>query len=128
MPDGHLLWHIWEYQGQSTLVFREEGYRKKYRKNLITKSIALTTLDAYCKKYKIYPNGLKIDVEGAEAIVIEGAQNIIEKYSPWVLMEFHAIYMDNKKKNWHKIVNSAKKVLFIDGSSQKYQYGERTST
>lgn len=38
------------------------------------------------------PDMLKIDVEGAEQSVLEGAQNTIIKYRPLIIVEFHSIY------------------------------------
>lgn len=35
------------------------------------------------------PDVLKIDVEGAEALVIKGSLRTLEVYSPWLLMELH---------------------------------------
>lgn len=86
--------------------------------------VGTTTIDKYCEENGICPDGIKIDVEGAEGLVIEGCRNTIEKYSPWILLEFHGTFMSEKERriNWHKIVGSAKKVIFIDGNSNQYHY------
>jgi len=92
--------------------------------------IETTTIDRYCKENDIYPDGIKIDVEGAEALVIDGCRNIIEKYSPWILLEFHGNFMTQKERrtNWHRIVDSAKEVLFMDGNSNRYYFGSKVES
>jgi FkbM family methyltransferase len=51
-------------------------------------TIACTTLDDYCAKYELVPDVIKIDVESAEPLVIEGGRRTIEKYRPVMLFEF----------------------------------------
>lgn len=70
-------------------------------KNLKSETIDLITIDKYCEKNRIVPDGIKVDAEGAEELVIEGSREIIKKYSPWFLIEFHSNYMTEieKKKN-----------------------------
>ena len=87
--------------------------------------IKTSTLDEYCEINNIIPNGMKIDVEGAEKLVIEGAQELIKKYSPWILLEFHGHLMSEKERivNWNYITKDANIVIFVDGVSSKYSYG-----
>ena len=76
---------------------------------------------------KIIPNGIKIDVEGSEALVIEGAKDIINQYKPWVLLEYHGRFMSDGERivNWDSITKHAKKVVSIGGVSKiKYRFGE----
>ena len=89
--------------------------------------VETTTIDKFCEENGICPDGIKIDVEGAEALVIDGCRNIIDKYSPWILLEFHGSYMSEKERklNWHKIVDPAKKVIFINGNSNQYRHGSK---
>jgi len=83
------------------------------------------TLDKYCQENGILPDAIKIDVEGAERLVIEGSRTIIRRHSPWVLLEFHAALMskEERKRNWGKIVASAKKVTLIGDDSNRYVCG-----
>ena len=98
--------------------------------NLRETIVDTTTIDRYCEENEVCPDGIKIDVEGAEGLVIEGCRNVIEKFSPWVLLEFHGSFMseEERKRNWHKIVDSAKKVIFVDGNSDQYHYGSEVKS
>ena len=89
--------------------------------------IQVTTIDEYCKSNNIIPDGIKIDVEGAENLVIEGCNNIIKEYSPWIFLEFHSKYMNEeiKKDLWEKIAQSAKDIIFISGYPKELQYGRK---
>lgn len=40
-------------------------------------------------------DGIKIDVEGREPQVVQGAMGLIQKYLPWLSMEFHGGYNDH---------------------------------
>ncbi|MFW9990252.1 MAG: FkbM family methyltransferase [Candidatus Odinarchaeota archaeon] len=87
--------------------------------------IITTTIDKYCEANNIHPDGLKIDVEGAESSVIEGCKNTISRFSPWIVLEFHGDFMNenDRKKNWQNITKSSKKIIFLEGESKNYRYG-----
>jgi FkbM family methyltransferase len=51
--------------------------------------VAVTTVDAFCKTHGITPTFLKIDVEGYEAHVLEGARDTIQRCTPDMLIETH---------------------------------------
>lgn len=108
----------------SSLVRRE---LRKSSREIVVKT---TTIDEFCEENGIRPDGIKIDVEGAEGLVIEGCQSVIKKYSPWVLLEFHGYFMSEEERriNWYRIVDSAKKVTFIDGNSNQYHYGSEVES
>ena len=110
---------------QSTMILHKEGYRTKFLNNIKKETIQITTIDKFCEEKNIQPNGIKIDVEGVERLVIEGGIETLKKNKVWVLMEFHGLLMPKYelKTNWNKIVESAKKVIFIDGDTAKYHYG-----
>ena len=50
-------------------------------------SVQGETIDNLVSEYKLSPILLKIDVEGAEGIVLSGAQKILKKYKPYILSE-----------------------------------------
>jgi len=67
----------------SLLGYNQVVAAKRFR-HIIVKT---TTLDHYCSQRKIKPTIIKIDVEGAEALVIEGGQQILAAYQPIIIME-----------------------------------------
>ena len=109
--------------GKSSLI-------KHQRVGLKEITVETTTLDKYCQETGVCPDGMKIDVEGAEGLVIEGGRNIIKKCAPWILLEFHSIFMSRRQRklNWHKIVSHAEKVIFIDGDDPQYHYGSEVKS
>jgi FkbM family methyltransferase len=51
--------------------------------------VPVTTVDAFCQTRAIAPTFLKIDAEGYEAHVLEGARETIQRYTPDLLIETH---------------------------------------
>ncbi|MEK7075245.1 MAG: FkbM family methyltransferase [Patescibacteria group bacterium] len=96
----------------SRISSKDELYRK-----ITVESI---TLDDFCSKNKIYPDFIKIDVEGAEEKVLKGAQEILKNQSPIIAMEvifdpFTEIY-----KNAIKILTDNNfKIFAIDRETGK---------
>lgn len=59
-----------------------------YHKKTHEVQIPVVTLDTYCEQYSVKPTFIKIDVEGQEKWVLEGARKTIEKYKPFLLYEY----------------------------------------
>lgn len=93
-----------EYQTRATLSV-------KFKENLENKArfiqVQTQTIDNFCKKEKINKvDFIKIDVEGYEEFVIEGARNILESSKPVVLMECEQIHHPDKS-----VTSIIKKIL-----------------
>jgi FkbM family methyltransferase len=56
----------------------------------------IITLDSFCEENKLAPDFIKIDVEGYELEVIQGAKFILEEFSPVILLELHLSYLDQR--------------------------------
>ena len=56
-----------------------------------TTTVEVTTLDAYCHKYRLQPTVIKIDVEGLEKEVLAGAKGILEQSRPYLLIEINPL-------------------------------------
>ena len=88
--------------------------------------VAVTTIDSYCGSRGIAPDFIKIDVEGAEDLVISGATQILGRFHPEVLVEFHALFMsgEEKRTKWRAITGVARNVQVIDSSSKDFKFGD----
>jgi FkbM family methyltransferase len=105
--------------GRSTIMEHADPQARLERK------VETTTVDRFCEDNNLRPDGMKIDVEGAEGLVLAGAVRTIEKCSPWILLEFHGgLAPEELKANWLLATNSAKKVIYLDGSSKVHSYGD----
>jgi len=54
-----------------------------------TVEVAKLTLDEYCRQKNLGPRIIKIDVEGAELMVLRGAREILQRYSPTLILAVH---------------------------------------
>jgi hypothetical protein len=59
--------------------------------------VSTTTLDIYCEKNNIYPNLLKIDVEGNELKVFQGGINTLKKHKPKIIVEIEAAHVGKEQ-------------------------------
>lgn len=55
--------------------------------------VAGTTIDDFVTQTGVIPTFIKIDVEGAENLVIEGAIETLKKYKPYVFVENHVLWV-----------------------------------
>jgi FkbM family methyltransferase len=58
------------------------------RKDTKSSQVRVITVDCFCKDKNIIPDFIKIDVEGGELRVLQGAKTIIKKHKPIILCEF----------------------------------------
>jgi len=58
--------------------------------------VETTTIDIITNEYKIFPKIIKIDVEGAEYDVLNGAANYLANNSPMIVMEYLAPNRSNE--------------------------------
>ena len=56
--------------------------------------VSVVKLDTYCSQFEIKPTFIKIDTEGAEKYVLEGAEETIRKYQPFLLFEYQQVNAD----------------------------------
>ncbi len=56
-----------------------------------TESVYVCKLDSFVKESGLIPNIIKLDIEGAEALFLEGAKETLQKYKPLIYIEFHSI-------------------------------------
>lgn len=59
-----------------------------YHKDCEDIDIRVTTIDLFCEHNNAIPTFIKIDTEGGEKFVLEGAQKTIEQHHPFLLIEY----------------------------------------
>ena len=59
-----------------------------WHKHTIQKPVEVITIDKFCKNNNIIPSIIKIDTEGNEISVINGAKEIIKNYKPIIIAEY----------------------------------------
>lgn len=56
-------------------------------------SIQTITLDAFCSELSLRPDLLKIDVEGAELLVLRGAAKLLGESRPTLILAVHPYWL-----------------------------------
>lgn len=59
------------------------------RSKLHSAEVLLTTLDRFCQDNALAPDLIKIDVDGYEGKVLQGAQHVLGSIQPVILLELH---------------------------------------
>jgi len=76
---------------EASTIWTRETYTKKV--GFKTTDVQIKTIDTLVHQATILPpDVLKIDVEGAEQLVLKGAEATIKMHHPIILIEFHSIY------------------------------------
>ena len=89
------------------------------------------SLDSFCKKNELIPDVIKIDVEGSELNVLEGATNILTQYKPILFLSVHpehlkilgqkTIQLNNLLKEHHyKIYYTNETIVNNELKSEEY--------
>jgi FkbM family methyltransferase len=110
--------------GLSSIV-RTHGHDSRY--DVI--EVAATTLDQYCEGQGITPDWIKIDAEGAEAMILRGMQRLIKTVHPSVILEFHfdGLAADEKREAWSAVTEKAASVQFLQSRRRDLLYLETLS-
>tara|TARA_R110001583_G_scaffold145875_1_gene297886 strand:- start:9458 stop:10297 length:840 start_codon:yes stop_codon:yes gene_type:complete len=74
--------------------------------------VKTVTLDFLYNYYKLKPHLIKIDVEGAENYVLEGAIELATKIKPMFFVEMHSNKEMTMEQNAKKVLNWCKKVSY----------------
>ena len=67
--------------GTIALGSNQGDFIKKYKRQV--------SIDSFCEQKGIIPEVIKIDVEGAELGVLRGAQKILKRYRPTIILSVH---------------------------------------
>ena len=78
------------------------------------------SIDDFCEKNLIIPEVIKIDVEGAEIQVFEGAKSTLNKYHPIIILSVHPKHLNLLGDSVDKLLNLIKSngynIFNVDGS------------
>jgi len=64
-------------------------WENREKPTLVECRVPMMTLDHFCNAVGFEPGLLKLDVEGAERLVLEGGRQTIQKYRPIIILETH---------------------------------------
>jgi hypothetical protein len=84
-----LKFYIDHGSSSRSFVKNNSQSKKKSENNIKEKNIKAVTIDFFLKKRKIPINFLRLDIEGAEMKVLEGAKQSIIKYKPQILISIY---------------------------------------
>ena len=109
--------------GASTLI-KEVAYRNI--KKIKPIKVKMITLDEYIKSHNP-PTIMKIDVEGAESFIIDGAKNLFKDYNPIIIMEVWSGKngLDFSIKAVDKLLNYGYKCYLFENQELKEYYREK---
>jgi len=65
---------------------RQERYKKRVKREI--------SLDSFSKRRNVIPEIIKIDVEGAEGMVLRGSQKILRQYRPILFLSLHPRHLE----------------------------------
>lgn len=96
------------YSENNTIYARQFEAEHWYKKNKPTAvHVPAITLDAFVKSENIYPDFIKLDVEGAELDIIKGGTTFLTNHSPTLIIE----HLTNNTIDMYLQVNDALKSL-----------------
>ncbi|MEO1828267.1 MAG: FkbM family methyltransferase [Pseudomonas sp.] len=97
-----------DVSGATSLKLTGQDRGRTSIQNIVCKT---TTIDAFCAAQNIIPSLLKIDVEGAELMVVQGAEKVLQS-TPIILMEL--------LRKWSKVFGYHPNDVFV--LLKKYGY------
>lgn len=106
------------HTGTSSLIFQRDNPEK-----YIIIKIKTTTLDEYTKTHKA-PSIIKLDVEGAEFLVLEGGLSTIKNFKPIIIMEFFNDDLHQKAVNI--LLNNHYNIFEIDNNGDLKRISSET--
>ena len=113
--DDVLFYERKEVSGMNSLVIKKD--HEQYR---VTQKHQIT-LDHFFSHYPLLPQIIKIDVEGAEMKVLQGAIDTLKRCHPWVFLSVHPVEMALLQTSFQAlrdlVENIGYRITHVDGSS-----------
>jgi len=92
--EGLCTLHVPPRSGMSSLASGNALRRREWDDTAVAAiEVPMTTLDRFCSSRAVVPDVIKIDVEGAETMVLRGARETLRKHRPVLFCEVHPAQM-----------------------------------
>jgi len=97
----------------------EASLHHKYE-NMRIEEVTTTTLDDYCRDHAVFPSFIKLDVEGHEQNVVDGAVSVLKKMKPVLLAEIETRHIGEKALYalCNKIIDLGYAAYFFSGNKK----------
>ncbi len=105
-----------EYNATDITQYEKQTWYKNYKPT--KKEIIASTIDILCDENNFIPDIIKIDVEGAELQVIEGAATLLKKNNPIIIMEYIIAKSDNYINATNVLCQHNYQAYIIDSAGQ----------
>lgn len=93
--DGTCVLHVPPLHNMSSLGRPNTLIRPEWGEAAVASvEVPMVTLDSFCSSRGISPDAIKIDVEGAEVMVLRGARGTLARHKPLVFCEVHPAQME----------------------------------
>jgi FkbM family methyltransferase len=107
----------------SSIIAEDRSSYTPQRNSVNPPEVATRTLDSFARTTGLWPDFVKIDVEGAEDLVIAGGQDVLSRNGVVVVVEIHSQLLKQRKILPSAIIsnlrNLNKKIWLLDGSGKE---------
>lgn len=83
------------------------------------------SLDEFSSSRNVDPTVLKVDVDGFEWEVLQGAQNCLRRCRPRLWLEVHPTYLQNKARDWKDVIRFVESLGYRTSYFEDYKSKDR---
>jgi FkbM family methyltransferase len=91
--NGTARFYVEDLSGQNNSLLSDYGVRDDVQKMAFVEEkikvveVETVTLDSFCAELSIVPDFVKIDIEGAELLALNGMQSVLRDHAPMMMIE-----------------------------------------